>query len=133
MRKPVAGGLCGATVLVWGMFFSAAPDAALADAPKVIAAEASPNGDGTYTVSATIRHADTGWDHYADGFDVLAADGTVLAKRVLFHPHVDEQPFTRSVADVRVPVGIKAVIVRAHDKVHGDGSVTATAPLPDRN
>ena len=49
-----------------------------ADQPQVIAAEASPNGDGSYTVSATIRHGDTGWDHYADNFEVLGPDGTVL-------------------------------------------------------
>lgn len=115
--------------LPW-LFFGAG--AASADAPRVVAAQASPNGDGTYTVSATIRHADTGWEHYADGFTVLAPDGRVLAHRVLYHPHVDEQPFTRSVDDVRVPAGIRAVIVRAHDKVHGEGGETATAVLPDR-
>lgn len=105
---------------------------AAADAPRVVAAEASPNGDGSYTVSATIRHADTGWEHYADGFTVLTPDGRVLAHRVLYHPHVDEQPFTRSIDGVRVPAGFRTVIVRAHDKVHGDGKETATAVLPDR-
>ena len=103
-----------------------------ADAPRVLAAEASANGDGTYTVSATLRHGDTGWDHYADGFTVLAPDGRMLAHRVLYHPHVDEQPFTRSVDGVRVPPGIRKVIVRAHDKVHGDGKATVTVTLPDR-
>ena len=104
----------------------------MADSPRVLAAEATPNGDGSYTVSATIRHGDTGWDHYADGFDVLAPDGTLLKHRTLFHPHETEQPFTRAVGGVRVPKGIREVIVRAHDKVHGDGEVTAKAKLPDR-
>lgn len=103
-----------------------------ADQPKVIAADASPNGDGSYTVSATIRHGDTGWDHYVDNFEVLSPDGTLLERRVLYHPHVDEQPFTRSVGGVKVPSGIKKVIVRAHDKVHGYGEVTVTVTLPDR-
>ena len=106
--------------------------AALADAPRVVHAEASPNGDGTYTVSATIRHGDTGWDHYADNFEILAPDGTLLDRRVLYHPHVDEQPFTRSTDGVKVPAGIKSVTVRAHDKVHGYGKGTATVKLPDR-
>ncbi|MAN79548.1 MAG: hypothetical protein CMM77_06295 [Rhodospirillaceae bacterium] len=104
----------------------------MADQPRVVHAEASPNGDGSYTVSATVRHGDTGWDHYADNFEVLAPDGTMLARRVLYHPHVDEQPFTRSVGDVVVPPGIKRVIVRAHDKVHGYGKGTVTLTLPDR-
>lgn len=103
-----------------------------ADAPRVINAEASPNGDGSYTVSATIRHGDTGWEHYADNFEVLAPDGTLLSRRVLYHPHVDEQPFTRSVQGVQVPPGLKEVVVRTHDKVHGYGKQTVTIKLPDR-
>ena len=106
--------------------------AARADAPRVVHAEASPNGDGTYTVTATVRHGDTGWDHYADNFEVLAPDGTLLDRRVLYHPHVDEQPFTRSTHGVKVPAGINSVIVRAHDKVHGYGKGTVTINLPDR-
>lgn len=105
---------------------------ALADQPRVVHAEASTNGDGTYTVSATIRHGDTGWDHYADNFEVLAPDGTLLDRRVLYHPHVDEQPFTRSTDGVKVPAGAKTVTVRAHDKVHGYGKATVTIKLPDR-
>ena len=117
-------------VLLCGLLWSTG--SVQADQPQVIAAEASPNGDGSYTVSATIRHGDTGWDHYADNFEVLGPDGTVLERRVLYHPHVDEQPFTRSVGGVNVPPGIKQVIVRAHDKVHGYGKATVTVTLPDR-
>ena len=61
---------------------------------SVLDATAVANPNGSYTVSATIAHADTGWKHYADKFEVLAPDGTVLGTRVLYHPHVDEQPFT---------------------------------------
>ncbi|MEQ8505852.1 MAG: hypothetical protein RIB80_11045 [Rhodospirillales bacterium] len=104
----------------------------LADAPRVTHAEASPNGDGTYTVTATIRHGDTGWDHYADNFEVMAPDGTMLSRRVLYHPHVNEQPFTRSVQGVAVPPGLKEIIVRAHDKVHGYGKGAVTIKLPGR-
>jgi len=31
-----------------------------------------------------------------------------------------------------VPAGVASVIVRAHDKVHGDGKGTFTLKLPDR-
>jgi len=44
----------------------------------------------------TLSHADTGWEDYADGWRVELEDGTVLGTRVLGHPHVNEQPFTRS-------------------------------------
>jgi hypothetical protein len=54
----------------------------------------------------TVRHADEGWNHYANAWQVLAPDGAVLATRVLRHPHVGEQPFTRALAGVKVPPGV---------------------------
>ncbi len=65
-----------------------------------------------------------GWEDYADGWDVVTPDGTVLKPdpdspftRLLLHPHVDEQPFTRSQTGIVVPPGIESVSVRAHDLV----------------
>lgn len=89
---------------------------AAASPADVINATAVARG-GTWTVSATVRHADTGWDHYADRFVVVAPDGTVLATRVLGHPHVNEQPFTRSVSGVMIPDGLDYVTVRADDNL----------------
>ena len=85
--------------------------------------------DGAYRFSVTVQHADTGWDHYADAWDVVAPDGTVLATRTLHHPHVDEQPFTRSLSGVVIPPGISTVTVRAHDSVDGYGGATITVTL----
>ncbi len=68
-----------------------------------------------------MKHDDTGWDHYADKWDVMAPNGTVLGTRTLYHPHVEEQPFTRSLSGVRIPDGVTSVIVRAHDLEHGYG------------
>ncbi len=76
------------------------------------------NGDG-WRVSVTLQHADSGWEHYADGWRVVDAKGSVLGHRTLYHPHVEEQPFTRSLSNVQIPAGLKTVIVEAHDKVHG--------------
>ena len=56
-------------------------------------------------------------DHYADKWEVLAPDGTVLGTRTLYHPHVDEQPFTRSLSGVSVAETIADVSVRGHDSV----------------
>lgn len=67
----------------------------------------------------TLKHADAGWDHYADAWRVVTKDGKELGKRTLFHPHVDEQPFTRSLGDVKIPAGAGEVYIEAHDKVHG--------------
>ena len=70
-------------------------------------------------VSVTLSHPDTGWDHYADGWEVLDADGNSLGVRELLHPHVDEQPFTRSLSGVVIPDGAVAIFVRARCSVHG--------------
>lgn len=86
--------------------------------------------DHSYRFEVSVRHDDEGWNHYADRWEVLAPDGTVLATRVLMHPHVDEQPFTRSLAGVRIPEGISTVTIRAHDLVHGYGGETITLELP---
>lgn len=73
----------------------------------------------SWMVDATLRHSDTGWQHYADAWRVVDEKGNVLGARTLFHPHVDEQPFTRSLGDIKIPSHITIVFVEAHDKVHG--------------
>lgn len=72
-----------------------------------------------WTVSTTLGHADTGWEHYADAWRVVTERGAVVGTRTLFHPHEDEQPFTRSLPNVFIPEGINVVYVEAHDNVHG--------------
>ncbi len=76
-------------------------------------------GEGSWRVSVRLRHDDTGWDHYADAWRVVTEDGTVLGTRVLYHPHENEQPFTRSLGGVAIPDGTARVRVEGHDKVHG--------------
>lgn len=98
--------------------------AAYADPPKIVAVKAKRSGMG-WRIDVTLEHADTGWDHYADGWQVYDADGKVLGDRELMHPHVDEQPFTRSLSSVMVPDGTKVIYIRArcntdgwHDEVY---------------
>ncbi len=98
----------------------------------VVDAKARASGSGAFSFDVTLKHGDTGWDHYADRWDVVAPDGTVLGSRVLYHPHVDEQPFTRGLSGVSVPDGVKEVIIRAHDKVHGNSAAALTVTLPGR-
>ncbi|PWE33520.1 hypothetical protein DDZ14_04840 [Maritimibacter sp. 55A14] len=94
----------------------------------VVAAEASQGAAG-WRFDVTVRHADTGWDHYADGWSVHAPDGTELGHRKLMHPHVNEQPFTRSLSGVRIPDGVDRVTIRAHDSVHGWGGAEVVLEL----
>ncbi len=93
---------------------------ALAGEPVVVAAKATRTGE-TWTVDVTVQHADENWEHYADSWRVTGPDGTVYGVRELFHPHVDEQPFTRSLTGLAIPPGIARVTIEAHDLVHGWG------------
>ena len=77
---------------------------AFSDPATIEGAEARASG-GAWSFSVTLSHGDTGWDDYADGWRVVAADGTVLGTRELMHPHVNEQPFTRSLSGVAIPDG----------------------------
>ena len=118
---------------VWALMLAVAmPGVGFAGEVAVTAVSIRANGDGTYRFDVTLRHADTGWSHYADGWSVLAADReTMLATRTLYHPHVEEQPFTRSLPQVRIPAGMAAVYVRGHDLVHGNGPVSGPYRVPE--
>ncbi len=101
---------------------------ALADQAKVENATARKSGSA-WTFEVTIRHPDTGWDHYADGWAVLTPSGDQIGYRKLHHPHENEQPFTRSLSGVAVPDGLSEVLIRAHDSVHGWSDATFTVRL----
>ncbi len=103
----------------------------VAGCADVVAATIDSSGD-TYRLSATILSADTGWDKYADAWEVRAPDGTVLGTRILAHPHVDEQPFTRSLGDVAIPTGLKDVEIVARDSVAGFCGETVMVVVPGR-
>jgi hypothetical protein len=93
----------------------------LAGEADVIGVKASAGKDGTWSFSVTVKHDDAGWDHYSDRWEVLGPEREILGTRVLYHPHVGEQPFTRSLGGVEIPEGITKIIVRARDSVHGYG------------
>lgn len=86
-------------------------------------------GAGEYRFDVTLNHDDTGWDHYADRWEILGPKGELLATRVLMHPHVNEQPFTRSLSGVSIPVGLREVTVRGHDLLHGYGGREVSVSL----
>ncbi|MCG6859285.1 MAG: hypothetical protein LJE67_14595 [Salaquimonas sp.] len=115
-----------AIVLVCGM---AAP--AIAGEADVVDVKVTAQ-NGTFRFDVTVRHDDEGWDHYADKWEVVGADGAVYGERVLLHPHENERPFTRSQSGIVVPEEVSEVIVRAHDKVHGFGGREMVVTLPGR-
>ena len=112
------------------MLFALIPGIVSAGTSDVIKAKASCQNNSTCRFTVTLRHADTGWDHYADRWEVLSLEGEVLGPRILYHPHVHEQPFTRSLAGVHIPPSTKQVRIRARDSVHGYGGKEIIVDLP---
>ena len=116
---------CSLVVLASLMSFS---PQAFAGEVEIVGAEVQRSGE-TWRFAVTLKHADTGWDHYADLWQVLSPDGTVLGERVLAHPHVDEQPFTRTQSGIVIPNGLDHVFIRARDTVHGFAQQTYRVDL----
>lgn len=96
----------------------------------VIDATAERGTGGLWRFSATVAHADEGWSHYANKFEVVDMNGKVLAVRVLAHPHENEQPFTRSLDGVEIPEDMEKVLIRAGDSVHELGGRELVLTLP---
>ncbi len=118
----------GALLLIAALIGFAGP--ARAGEVDVVAVVATWSAAGVYRFDVTLLHEDGGWDHYADRWEIRDGDGTVLATRVLAHPHVNEQPFTRSLGGVRPPASLRRVTVAAHDSLHGYGGAEMTVDLP---
>lgn len=107
-----------------------------ADVTYVRAVQAA---DGSWTFRVTVSHPDTGWEDYVDGWDVVLPDGSKLLvrasepfTRLLAHPHVDEQPFTRRQSGIIIPTDVTEVTVRAHDILDGFGGQEIIVAL-DKN
>ncbi len=123
--------LCAAQLAVPG----SAPRAGEAD---IVAVQAVREAAGVWRFNVTVAHGDTGWDHYADRWQIVDPAGGVLGTRKLLHPHESEQPFTRSLGEqpftrslggVRIPEDIRRVTLRAHDSRHGTGGREFTVEL----
>lgn len=123
LTSTTAAALLTALFLFFGQ--ALADDAMIVDAKILPAA-----GERQFQIHVTIKHADTGWDHYANRWDVLDQDGNLLGSRTLHHPHVNEQPFTRSLS-VNIPAGITQVTIVASDSVHGDNEETFQLEVPE--
>lgn len=99
---------------------------------QVFAASVAKTDENTYRFDVTLKHEDTGWQHYANKWEVISLSGKVLGTRILYHPHENEQPFTRSLSGVNIPQGQHRVIIRAYDSLHGLSSNEFSLELPNK-
>jgi hypothetical protein len=97
--------------------------------PDVLAAQLTRNADGSFTIAVTIASPYDTPQQYADGWRVLAPDGTVLGEHTLLHDHANEQPFTRTQRGVIIPSDLRSVTIEGRDLVNGYGGGTVTVAV----
>jgi hypothetical protein len=100
--------------------------------PDVIAAKVRSSGAGQFDFDVTISSPYDTAQRYADAFRVTTRDGKVLGERILLHDHQTEQPFTRELYGIKIPVDIKIVRIQGRDQQHGYGGKTMEVNLPGR-
>jgi len=100
--------------------------------PDVEHVEVTASGANTFDFAVTISSAYDTPEQYADGWRVLAPDGTVLGEHTLTHDHASEQPFTRTQSGVEIPEGVSEVTIEGRDQANGFGGTTVTVDLPGR-
>lgn len=94
----------------------------VADAQVVVTKVAASGGSGSYTFQVTLASPDLGCSQYADWWEVLTPDSTLIYRRILTHSHVNEQPFTRSGGPVNIEPEAE-VLVRGHMNNLGYGQI----------
>jgi hypothetical protein len=99
------------------------------DFAQIKSVKAVQSSDGSWCFHTAVRHNDEGWEHYADGWQVIDFKGNELGARPLAHPHENEQPFTRSQCNIHIPKELTKVIVRAKCNKHGFGGQPVTVDL----
>ena len=82
-----------------------------------------------FRFDVSVLHEDTGWEHYANAFEILDSSGKILGTRTLLHPHVGQLPFTRSLTLTLSP-DIRQVTIRGVDSVHGRGGKEMNVDVP---
>jgi len=100
--------------------------------PDVIAVKVRAAGGDRFDFDVTVSSPYDTPQRYADGMRARSADGTVYGERKLWHDHAGEQPFTRDLYGVEVPLGVRSVIVEARDQKFGYGGKTVEVNLPGR-
>jgi len=99
------------------------------DFAQVTHVNARQRANDNWCFDTAVRHNDQGWEHYADGWEVTDLAGNQLGHRVLGHPHDNEQPFTRSQCNIKIPSNITKVIVRAKCNKHDFGGKSVIVDL----
>jgi hypothetical protein len=100
--------------------------------PDVVSVKVQARGQDRFDFDVTVSSPYDTPRRYADGIRVVGRNNEVLGERKLLHDHADEQPFTRDLSVVKVPPGVRAVVVQARDQKYGYGGKSVQVALPGR-
>ncbi len=100
--------------------------------PDVVSATVQPRGSDTFDFDVSVSSPYDTPARYADAFRVMGRDSTVFGERKLLHDHANKQPFTRDLHGVRIPSGIRVVVIQVRDQRYGYGGKTVEVVLPGR-
>ncbi len=105
------------------------PDTNLVVSASVISVSVT-GDENKYTFKVGIKSPDTGCNRYADWWEVISEEGTLLYRRILAHSHVNEQPFIRSGGPVPISKNQK-VYVRMHMNTSGYSDMVYEGTVSD--
>ena len=123
---------------VWGVlmlpmaFAAGAQEKSNAKFPSIVKVRVTERTAGKFDFDVTVSSPYDTPQRYADAIRVTAPSGAVLGERLLDHDHASEQPFTRTVSGVTVPVGIKMIVVQGRDQKNGYGGKSLEVAIPGR-
>ena len=100
--------------------------------PDVVAVQVHARGLEMFDFDVTVSSPYDTPQRYADAFRAVGENGQVYGERRLFHDHAGEQPFTRDLLGVKIPPGVRTVVIQARDLKYGYGGKTMEAALPGR-
>ena len=101
--------------------------------PDVVNVRIKARGSNRFDLDVTVSSPYDTPQRYADAFRATSEDGAVVyGVRELLHDHAGEQPFTRDLYGVQIPLGVRQIRVQARDRQHGWGGGTRMVAVPGR-
>jgi len=86
--------------------------------------------ENNYNFSVGVSSPDEGCNQYADWWEIVSEDSTLIYRRILAHSHVNEQPFIRSGGPILITEN-QTVIIRAHMSTNGYGTTVYKGSVSD--
>jgi hypothetical protein len=84
--------------------------------------------EGAWVFTVSLRSPDIDCDQYADWWELLSPEGTLLYRRILNHSHADEQPVARS-GDPLDIASDQRLVARGHGHPFGYGGVAMSGSM----